>query len=118
VHSNVQDQMETYQRTTPEGALVVRIGYNGEHESLWKVWDAKNQRVIFIGAENPLPEYQVPRDPEMVVGVIDMGFAYGDASVTVEKYPVPILPPSGYMQVIAYESLNVEVLNRLGPPKE
>ena len=41
---------------------------------------------------------------------VDMGYAHGDACVWLDGYPIPILPPSGVMQVAAYECLSAEVL--------
>lgn len=67
----------------------------------------KKQRVLLITSENPRPEYAIPAD---YTRRVDMGYAHGDASVWLEGYPIPILPPSGVMQVAAYEAINAEVL--------
>ena len=56
------------------------------------------------------PEFQPPTDFPVT---IDMGYAFGDACVKIDGYPLKLFPPSGIMQVIAYESINVEVLSRL-----
>jgi hypothetical protein len=44
-----------------------------------------------------------------------MGIAFGDASIALEGYPLRILPPSGVMQQVAYQCVNVEVLSRMEP---
>ena len=46
---------------------------------------------------------------------INMGWQYGDAMITIPGYPVKMIPPSGMMQVVAYENINVETLARLKP---
>ena len=47
-----------------------------------------------------------------------MGWEFGDACVTIKGYPIKLFPPSGVMQLVAYEAVNVEVLARLvEPPK-
>ena len=61
------------------------------------------------------PEFQPPTDFPVT---IDMGYAFGDACVKIDGYPLKLFPPSGIMQVIAYESINVEVLSRLASAKK
>lgn len=68
---------------------------------------------MLITAENPRPEFAIPSSYDLRV---DPGFAFGDACVSIEGYPIAILPPSGVMQVAAYESLNVEVQARHAVP--
>jgi len=69
-----------------------------------------NHHVLHITAENPRPESQPPTNFPVN---IDMGYAFGDACVKIDGYPLKLFPPSGIMQVVAYESINVEVLSRL-----
>ncbi len=45
----------------------------------------------------------------------DLGFTFGDACVSLDGYPIPILPPSGVMQIAAYEAINAEVHARRAP---
>lgn len=112
-HHNVPSQLEAFARAAPQGALVLRLGYAGEHRDVLALLREKKARIILITAENPRPEFQVTG--EFAVR-IDMGYAFGDACVGVEGYPLLLLPPSGVMQVAVYESINAEALSRLPPP--
>lgn len=89
---------------------MLRLGYTGMHRDVANLLKSKKHRVIHITAENPRPEFQPP--PDLPV-TIDMGYAFGDACVPVEGYPLLLFPPSGVMQIVAYEAVNVEVLARL-----
>jgi hypothetical protein len=61
-------------------------------------------------AENPRADFAAHLDyPNRV----DLGLAFGDACVPIEGYPIPLFPPSGIVKAAAYESLNVEILDRL-----
>jgi len=97
-------------KATPDEALVLRLGYSGIGQKEIDVLAQKKQRVLFISSQNPLPGREIPKDLPVF---IDMGFPFGDATVAIEGYPIKILPPSGIMQIVAYESVNVEVLARL-----
>jgi hypothetical protein len=114
-HHNVKSQMDSFAKNAPDGALVVRLGYMGMHRDVAEMLKKKKNRVVHILAENPRPEF---RSPDGFAVTIDMGYAFGDACVPVEGYPLLLFPPSGVMQIAAYESLNVEVLTRLAgkPP--
>ena len=46
--------------------------------------------------------------------IAPVGFTFGDACVSLDGCPISILPPSGVMQVAAYESINAEVHARRG----
>jgi uncharacterized phosphosugar-binding protein len=96
---------------TPDGALVLRLGYTGMHQEEVAMFEAKHQRVILITTPNPRPEWQIPEDKVLVH--IDMGYVFGDAAVTIPGYPIRVFAPSGIMQIIAYESINTEVLAAL-----
>jgi hypothetical protein len=109
VHDNVSSQMKDYEAKTPEGALVLRLDAYGLHRSVHELFQRKRQRVMLITAEDPRPDFAVPAGYSSRV---DLGYAHGDACVWVEGYPIPILPPSGVMQVAAYEAIDVEVLGR------
>lgn len=106
VHDNVESQMQSFAKDTPDGGLVLRLDAYGLPKSVDELFQRKHQRVLLITAENPRPEYAVPAS---YTRKVDMGYAHGDACVWLEGYPIPILPPSGVMQVAAYEALNAEV---------
>lgn len=113
LHSNIKSQVEKYIQTTPENALVVRLGYTGMDNESKEIFRQKKQKIILISAENDSenrPDWEIPGD---VCVYIDMGYRFGDACVYVEGLPIRILPPSGIMQIVAYECLNVEVLSRM-----
>ena len=107
IHDNVESQMQSFAKDTPDGGLVLRLDAHGLHRSVHELFARKKQRVLLITAENPRPEYAVPAS---CTRQADMGYAFGDACVWLEGYPIPILPPSGVMQIAAYESLSAEVL--------
>lgn len=109
LHDNVEAQMTSFEKTTPDEALVLRLDANGLHQSVHELFQRKHQRVLLITAENPRPEFRIPGGYDLLV---DPGFTFGDACVSVEGYPIPILPPSGIMQIAAYEAINVEVHKR------
>ncbi len=113
VHYNLEAEVDKWNKTTPDDALVIRLGYSGHHRDDHAIFKKKNQRVILLTSENPSPEHKLPDD---LVGKIDLGMAFGDACVEIKGYPIKILPPSGVMQIVAYETINVEVL-RLLPKK-
>ena len=108
----VESKTKSYEEKTPDGALVVRLGETGLDRDLTKLFKRKKQKVIVVTATNPYPENRAYLDSWPVR--IDMGFAFGDACVPLEGFPIRILPTSGVMQVAAYESLNVEVFSLLG----
>ena len=43
-------------------------------------------------------------------------YAFGDATLTIPRFPVRILPASGYLQAVAYECVDAEALSRVSPP--
>lgn len=118
LHTNVSHQVEKYIQTTPDNSFVVRLGYTGMDLDSKAIFQKKNQRVILISAENDeenQPGWCIPSD---IPVYIDMGYRFGDACVYVEGLPIRILPPSGIMQIVAYECLNVEVLSRISSQKK
>ncbi|MCX7705492.1 MAG: hypothetical protein N2115_04455 [bacterium] len=113
LHTNVTHQVEKYIQSTPDNALIVRLGYTGMDPESKEIFKRKKQRVILISAENDeenQPGWGIPDD---IAVYIDMGYRFGDACVWVEGLPIRILPPSGIMQIVAYECLNVEVLSQI-----
>ena len=112
VHNNVESQMTGFEKDTPDGGLVLRLDAYGLHRDVAALFVRKKQRVLLITSENPRPEYAIPAD---FTRRVDLGYAHGDACVWLDGYPIPILPPSGVMQVAAYEAINAEVLARSDP---
>lgn len=98
-------QLKNYE-ATPDGALVLRLDANGLHHSIHELFQRKQQRVMLITSENPRTEAAIPPGYDLRV---DPGIPFGDACVWLAGYPIPILPPSGVLQIAAYESINVEV---------
>ena len=105
VHGGVDAQVKAYEKTK-ESALVLRLGENGLEANVHDLFSRLHQRVLLLTSENPRPEFAIPHDCEMQV---DYGGAFGDASVWLEGYPIPILPTTGVMQIAAYECINVSV---------
>jgi hypothetical protein len=104
-------QVKDYNDTTPDGALVLRLGYSGQHAPETEIFARKHQREMLITAsDNPRPEWKVPTN---LVTKIEMGWEFGDACVSIPGYPIKVFPPSGVIQIVAYECVNVEVLERL-----
>lgn len=104
-------RVKQYPELTPDGALVLRLGYSGMEPTLVDLLRQKKQRVMIITSTHGVrPEYQVPDD---YAPVIDTGWAFGDACVQIEGYPIRVFPPSGVMQIVAYQAVNVEVLARI-----
>ncbi|MEO7319371.1 MAG: hypothetical protein ABIZ56_10320 [Chthoniobacteraceae bacterium] len=94
LHNNVDSQMQSFEKDTPDGGLVVRLDAYGLHRSVDELFQRKKQRVLLITAENPRPESAIPAT---YTRHVDMGYAHGDACVWIDGYPIPILPPSGVM---------------------
>ncbi len=109
-HSTVDYQVKDCKEKLPEGALAVRIGYFGEDRTARDLYAQKKVRLIMIGSDSLYPEM---RFPEHMAAKIDLGMAFGDACVSLPNYPIRLFPPSGVMQIVAYESINTEVLARL-----
>ena len=114
VLSDTPGRLKQYSQLTPKGALVLRLGYSGVDAKLLDLMRQQQQRIMWISStHDPRPEYQVPPD---ILKVIDTGWAFGDACVQIAGYPIRVFPPSGVMQIVAYEAVNAEVLTRLATP--
>jgi len=109
-HSTVDFQVKDFKEKVPEGTLAVRIGYYGEDQTARDLYAAKKVRLIMIGSDSIYPEMAFP---DKMAVKIDMGMAFGDACVALNGYPVKLFPPSGVMQIVAYEAINTEVLARI-----
>ena len=81
---------------------MLRLDSNGLHRSVHELCQRKPQRVLLLTAGNPRPEFAIPADRELRA---DFGSTFGDACVSLDGYPIPILSPSGVMQIAAYESI-------------
>ena len=103
--------IKKFRETVPDGALTVRLGYAGLHRSLADLFVEKKQRMILIYGENVREDWLFSDELQAITVVdIDMGYAMGDSAIAVEGYPFRLFPPSGVMQIVAYESINAEVL--------
>jgi hypothetical protein len=105
MHPFLQSQLDQYAKNTPDEALVVALGYHGVDARSVAVWQRKKQRVIHMAG--------APADPARVVRAdllqsIDLGFEFGDAYLSIDGYPIRILPPSGIMQLVAYDAIAAE----------
>jgi hypothetical protein len=114
LHDNSEDQIRRFNEKAPEGALVLRLGYSGMTKKEKDIFDAKKQRVLLISTQNPNEDAKISAGLPLV---IDMEWAYGDAMVNLAGYPIKLFPPSGIMQGVAYESINVETLAAISPKK-
>jgi hypothetical protein len=119
LHSFKQNQVEAYSTDTADGALVLRVGYFGTNAKTLGILEDKQQRVMFISAgterDGEVNEggVTIKAVPDDALVYIDMGMQFGDATLELKGYPIRILPPSGIMQLVTYECVNVEVLTRL-----
>ena len=119
LHSFMQHQVDGYSADTADGALVLRVGYFGTNSKILDIFEDKKQRVMFISAgterDGDINErgVTIKAVPDDTLAYIDMGMQFGDAALALEGYPIRILPPSGLMQLVAYECVNVEALTRL-----
>lgn len=77
------------------------------------VCDARTGRTENLGM--PFPgQGVIDVMPDEACDRLDMGYAHGDACVRIPGYPIPILPPSGVLQVAACESISTEAVARIG----
>lgn len=109
-------RIKQYPERTADKALVLRLGYSGLEPALADVMRQKHQRVMLITSNHDKrPDYRAPKD---MLTVIDTGWDFGDACVQIDGYPIRVFPPSGVMQIVAYESVNVEVMKRISDSLE
>ncbi len=104
LHPKLEQQVEQYRKSVPDGALVLNLGYHGLDPIEAAVRREKNHRVIHMSGGHPDPTWQAGSEQLLR---IDLGFAFGDACVTVDGYPQRMFAPSGIAQVIAYEAIQV-----------
>ena len=110
VHENLESQLNNFKKKSTRDGLVLRLGYFGLSNKIDALFKEKKNRVLLMTAENPLPEFSSYLNyPERV----DLGLAFGDACVPIEGYPISLFPPSGVVKAVAYEALNIEILDDL-----
>ncbi|MDB5171519.1 MAG: hypothetical protein JWN51_292, partial [Phycisphaerales bacterium] len=110
LHEGVDGQTRSFETDRPDGALVLRLGSFGLHESIDALLQKKHARVMLVASENPRPEWAVPPRYEPW---LDIGVPFGDACVWIEGYPIPVLPVSGVTQTATYECINLEAQRRM-----
>ena len=93
---------------TPDGALVLRVGYLGQHPADAQLFRDKRQRVIHLAGDAGDDPAHRP-NPAAQVCSVDLGFAFGDACVRLDGYPIRILAPSGVAQLAAYGAIAAQV---------
>jgi hypothetical protein len=115
-HGWVPYETRDYLARGPRDSLALVLAYCGFHKEQWSTLVGAGQnRILLVTCENDpreMPELEAPKDE--CLAVIDMGHAFGDACTRIEGYPFPVFPPSGIMQAVAYEAVDVEVLAKIG----
>lgn len=109
LHVFLESQRKNFAKNTPDGALVLRLGYHGIEPEGPVLFKEKKDRVIDMSGENPDPAWQPAADNLIN---IPLGWSFGDACVAVKGYPISLFPPSGVMQAVAYEAIDAEVRAR------
>ncbi|HEX8911021.1 MAG TPA: hypothetical protein VF796_01580 [Humisphaera sp.] len=113
LHPFLDSQIESYRKKTPDGGLVLSLGANGLDPKGAAVWREKKQRVVHLAGDHPDPAW---RRRDRLVDWIDLGFAFGDACVTLDGYPIRLFAPSGIAQAAAYGAIDAEVRAADGHP--
>ena len=112
-HPFIAPQVKQYRQSTPDGALVLSLGYHGLNPVALAAWREKKQRVIHLCGDHPNAAWRPGAGLELH---IDLGFAFGDACVTIEGYPISVFAPSGILQRVAYDAIDAEVRSAHGRP--
>jgi hypothetical protein len=112
LHPFLEAQRKQFVERVPEGALVLRLGYHGEDPECVSLFKDKKSRVIYLSGKNPDPAWQPSSDNLLNV---PLGWEFGDALVALEGYPIRLFPPSGIIQAVVYEAIDVEVRSRQKP---
>src|SRR5205085_11689156 len=60
LHEGVESQVTAFEQECPDGALVLRLGTAGLHQSIDELLRSKRTRVMLITSENPRPQWAVP----------------------------------------------------------
>ncbi len=106
LHPFLPDQVARFRESVPDGALVLSLGYHGLDPVAAEVWKEKNLRVIHLCGDHPDPKW---RRYDQLARQIDLGFAFGDACVTLDGYPIKLFAPSGVAQAVAWAAILGEI---------
>jgi hypothetical protein len=104
--------VDGYRNAAPRGALVLRLGDYGRDPREADLMRQMDQRVILVTGDHPDPARR--RTASDAAVAIDLGYAFGDACVPLDGYPLRILAPSGVVQLAAFGAIEVEVRRRGG----
>ena len=105
--ASVTSVVDAYRSAAPHDALVLRLGDNGRDPKEIELLRQLGQRVIHLAGDHPDPAMRPgPSDGTIA---IDLGYAFGDACVPLDGYPVRILPPSGAVHLAAFGAIEAEV---------
>jgi hypothetical protein len=99
-------EVEAYRKAAPEGSLVLRLGSNGRTSQEVALFAALRQRVMYFAGDHPDPAFRAPARDALLD--VPLGFAFGDACVPVDGYPIRILPPSGVVQLAVFGAVEAE----------
>ena len=115
-HGWVPYETRNYLSRTTRDALVLVLAYCGFPREQWATFVGAGQnRLLLVTSEINEQEYKgLDAEKDECQAIIDMGHAFGDACTRIEGYPFPVFPPSGIMQDIAYEAIDVEVMAKIG----
>jgi hypothetical protein len=97
-------EVAAYRKAATRGALVLRLGGNGRSAGEVALFREMGQRVMYFSGHHPAG---VAPAPDAVVDV-GLGYAFGDACVALEGYPIRILPPSGVAQLAAFGAVDAQ----------
>lgn len=109
LHPFLENQRKAFLAHTAEGALVLRLGYHGEDPECPPLFKEKKARVIYLCGEHPDAAWRPASDNVLN---IPLGWEFGDACVALEGYPIRLFPPSGIIQAVAYEAIDIEVRSK------
>ncbi len=107
LHPSIPQQVDEFRKLVPDGAFVLNLGYHGLDPVEGALRREKHLRVIHLSGHHPDPAWQ-PGDDSLLR--IDLGFAFGDACVSIDGYPIRLFAPSGIAQVVAYEAIKTELV--------
>lgn len=105
-HPFLQQQVDAFKKAVPDNALVLSLGYHGLDPIQLATWQEKKHRVIHLAGDHPSRQWHSRQGLEQH---IELGFAFGDACVSIDGYPLCLFAPSGVAQVLAYESIKAEI---------
>jgi hypothetical protein len=110
-HAPMRDAFRT---TTLDGALVLRLGAQGQDPQEAAMMRARHQRVIHCAGDHPDATFR-PAATDTNASTIDLNFAFGDACVSIDGYPIRAFPPSGIMHLAAFGAIDAGVAGESAP---